>query len=488
MQKGKNQMNPKAQAVKGRKLIGFYALTPYALRLAIAALRSMLYIRPHALRFFRYALCAMLCAVFVFIFSSVVNADVGEFFSKFHPHLNVQEEYNDNIYLTPEDRKSDFITTVYPGIRFSTLPARVTTPGQILQAPADPAGIDLDYRLGLVFYAKEEDNNYVSHQGTLNTWYTYDRRLTLRLRDYFIRSEEPREREYAVGALEEQYLLGTQRARSIYLRNVFEPSVDYRFGADDRISINYRNNIYENQNPLIQDSREDYINPRLTYWLNIRNGISLEYGLTFGDFERTPDFVGHMARGRYTYRFNPRTSIFVDYAFTRQDFDPPSTDYEVNNPGIGVEHALTPTLTGRIQVGYFWQNTKSGTETDGVSYNVGLTERTERTIFDLSFQGGYREDYFTAENLGFTKYHRAIASITHRLYERVTLGVSGTLERAEYLSDREDWIYFVRGNASFQLLRWLSLSLDASHRADDSNVDTVEYRENRVLLRLSATL
>ena len=59
MQKGKNQMNPKAQAVKGRKLIGFCALTPYALRLAIAALRSMLYIRPHALRFIRYALCSV---------------------------------------------------------------------------------------------------------------------------------------------------------------------------------------------------------------------------------------------------------------------------------------------------------------------------------------------------------------------------------------------------------------------------------------------
>jgi hypothetical protein len=340
----------------------------------------------------------------------------------------------------------------------------------------------------LVFFAREEENDYISHEGTLNTWYTYDRRLTLRLRDYFIRSEEPREREYGAGALEQQYLLGTQRERAVYIRNVFEPSVDYRFGPDDRISINYRNNIYQTRSTQSQDSQENFVSPRLVYWFNIRNGIALEYGFTQGDFERDPDFVGHLARGRYTYRFNPRTSVFAEYAFTRRDFDPPSIDYDVNNPSLGFEHAFTPTLTGRIQIGYFWQKPESGTSTDGISYDVGLTESGERTTYTLSFQGGYREDYFTAENLGFTKYHRAIASITHRLEQRVTLGISGTVERAEYVSDRKDWIYSAGGNASFQLLRWLSLSFEASHRGNDSNVDSVEYIENRVFLRLSATL
>ena len=159
---------------------------------------------PYSL-FRNFAICNLQFAICIFVFSSIASADVGDFFSKFHPSLTVQEEYNDNIYLTSTDRKSDFITTIYPGIRFSTLPARVTTPGQILQAPEDPAGLDLDYRLGLVFYARENQNDYVSHAGTLNTWYTHGQRLTLRLRDYFIRSEEPREREYAAGSLAVSY-------------------------------------------------------------------------------------------------------------------------------------------------------------------------------------------------------------------------------------------------------------------------------------------
>lgn len=438
--------------------------------------------------FRNFALCFLQFAICSTLFSSSATADVGDFLSKLRPSLSVQEEYNDNIFLANADKKSDFITTINAGVAFSTLPARVTTPGQILQSPTDPAGIDLNYSLGLVFYARENQNDYVSHAGTLSSWYTFDRRLTLRLRDYFIRSEETREREYAAGALEEQYLLGTRRERSIYIRNVFEPSVDYRFGPEDRIAIEYRNNIYQNQSITYESSQENSISPRLIYWFNIRNGITLEYVYTRGDFERSSDFVGHMARSRYTYRFNSTTSAFIAYTFARREFDRPAIAYEVNNPSLGFEHSFTPTLSGNIQVGYFSRNPGNRPSTTGLSYNVGLRERGERTTYTLSFQGGYQEDYFTAENLGFNTFHRAIASISHTPYQRVTLGVSGTVERAEYGSDRKEWIYSAGGNASFQLLRWLTLSLEASHRGNDSNVDNAEYIENRVLLRLTATL
>jgi len=321
----------------------------------LCPLRSALcvFLRNFALCIFHFALC-------IALFTPVAFADISDFLSKFHPYLTVQEEYTDNFYLTSSNRQEDWITTISPGIRFSSLPARVTTPGQILQPPAEPWGMDLDYRLGLVYHVKIEENDYVSHEGTLNTWYTMGRRITLRLRDYFIRSEEPREREFVPGALPEQFLLGIQRERAIYIRNVLEPSIGYQFGSEDRFDLNYRNNIYQNQSPRFEDSREDYINPRLIYWFNIRNGVLLEYGLTFGDFERSADLVGHMARTRYTYRFNPRTSIFGEYIFLRRDFESPGIDYDVHNPSVGIEHAFTPALSGRAQFGYFWQDPERG--------------------------------------------------------------------------------------------------------------------------------
>lgn len=470
---------------------GYLPLAPCALTTSRPAFYSSLlcpprsalcvFLRNFAFFIFHFALCIVL-------FTPVAFADISDFLSKFHPSLTIQEEYTDNFYLTSSNRQEDWITTISPGIRFSTLPARATTPGQILQAPAEPWGMDLDYRLGLVYHAKIEENDYISHEGTLNAWYTFNRRLTLRLRDYFIRSEEPREREFAPGALPEQFLLAIQRERAIYIRNVLEPSIGYQFGREDRFDLNYRNMIYENESPRFEDSKENHINPRLTYFFNIRNGVLLEYGLTFGNFERSPDMVGHMARARYTYRFNPQTAIFVEYTFLKRDFESPGIDYEVQNPAIGIEHAFTSTLSGRAQLGYFWQNPQRRSSTGGFTYEAGLTQRAERTTYTLLLQGGYTESFFMAENLGFVKYHRVIGTITHRLVERITLGVSGTVERAEYTFDRKDWTWAVRGNGSYQIFRWLVLSIEALTRENDSNVDGADYKENRFFLRLTATI
>jgi hypothetical protein len=426
-------------------------------------------------------------ALLIIEIPSIVHADFEGFLSKFQPSIAVQEEYNSNIDLTPRNGREDYITTVYPGLRFSTSPRSITTGQKAPTTAEENYGIDLDYRPGFVFYAKEHDNNYISHAGTLNTWYTFDRRLTFRVRDYLIRSDELRETDYSATATQGQYLLSTQNKRVVYIRNVAEPSVEYQFGREDRISINYRNNIYKVQSDQFEDSREDYIDPKLTYWFNIRNGISLEYALDLGNFQRSPDMVGHMGVGRYTYRFNPRTSIFGEYTFLRRDFDPPGVDYDVHRPSLGIEHAFSPTLSARIQAGYFWQIPVTGSTKGGLYLDMNLTQRAEKTTYTLSLQGGYTEDYFTAQNLGFTKYYRGIGTITHRLLERMTVGLSGSLERAAFSSDRKDWTWGINGNASYTVLKWLTLSLEASHRENNSNIDNLDYSEYRGIFRVTAS-
>jgi len=345
-----------------------------------------------------YALCAMLLCI-----PSIADAQLEDLFTYVQPYLSVQEEYNSNIDLTPRNERDDFITTVSPGLRISTLPRSPAVGEEKAPSAEQRFGMNLDFRAGFVFYDDEDDNNYTSANGLLNAWYLFGNKLAFRIRDYFIRSDELREEEYSATAIEGQYLLSTQRRRSVYYRNVGEPSIEYQFGKDDRISIYYRNNIYEADSRFYEDSQEDYISPKLTYWFNIRHGITLEYGLTLSDFERSPDFTGHMGTGRYTYRFNPRTSVFGEYIYLVRDFDPPSIDYQIHRGSLGIEHAFSPTLTASVQGGYFWQDPERGSKTDGGFYDVRITQRAERTTYNLLLQGGYTEDYFTAENLGFTR-------------------------------------------------------------------------------------
>ena len=445
----------------------------------------------------------------------IVQADLRDILLKFQPYLGVQEEYTNNVNLAPQNKKSDFITTVYGGIRYSTLPKSETT-AQVRQTPTEGEkyGIDLMAQAGFVYYAKGGADNYLSLAGALNSWYTWDNRLTFRLTDYLLRSDESREPLYP-GALPPQYisgtfidltglyLPGTQRIRSIWIRNIVSPSVEYKFSKEGAVSLTYVNNIYNNQSSLSQDSQENSINGKIAYWFNIRNGVSLEYIYTIGDFTSLPsgltgtqDFTNQTAHGRYTYRFNPKTSIFGDYVFSKADFDPPGIDYYVNSPSLGIHHLFSPTLSGQAQFGYFWQSPARGEGLSGPVLNINLTQSGEKTTYRLFLMGGYQLDYFTAQNLGLTQYYTIGGTVTYRFTQKATAGLSGNVmwEKSKAAPNvalsnayRKDTLWAINGNVSYALLKWLNFSLNLSYTEDHSNIPAGDYTEFRGLIKAEAS-
>jgi hypothetical protein len=423
--------------------------------------------------------------------------------SHFQANIGVQEEYNSNIDLAPNRFKEyDYITTIYPGFKFSTAPRSPATGGVRQTATAEEKyAVDLDFNAGFNFYARNPDNNYTSLSGLLNARYALTQRLNFRVRDYLIRSDDIRETEYFITSVPGQYLSSRLGNRVPWFRNVFEPSMEYGFGRENVVAINFRNNLYEIQSRLADDSMENYINPRINYWLNIRHGVSFEYGLSLGGFKHSPDLVGHMGMGRYTYRFNPRTSIFGEYLQLWRDFASPSIsdlpshsfDYVVYRPSIGIEHAFNPTLKAKAQGGYYSADPEQGSTINGPFFDVLLTQRSQKTTYVLSLQGGYVEDLFTAENLGVIQYYRGVGRITHQLLKRMTVGLFGSYEWLKYPriviegTKQVDQIWAVGGNASYQMLRWLTVSLDVSHHENRSNVPDRDYSEYRGMFRVTAT-
>jgi hypothetical protein len=400
---------------------------------------------------------------------SLVRADINDILLKFNPYIAAQSAYSNNILLTKTNKLNDFITTVYPGLAFSDL--RLGT-----------YGINLDIVAGYTYYAKNHEFSYFSPEANLEAWYSMTSHLTFRVRDYVVRSDAAREQLYTAGASPDQFILSTQRGvHAIYLRNVVEPAMEYRFGRENLFSVLYRNNIYHNQSPLFEDSQENTVNPRLNYWFDIRNGIALEYILTFGHFETSPNLVSNGGRGRYTYRVNPRLSLFGEYFFHREDLENPGIDYDIHNPSLGIEYKFSPTLTGLVQGGYYWQVPAEGTRSRGPSFLLSLIQRAERTTYTVSAQGGYTEDYFTAQNLGFAKYYSAYGTISHRLTQRMSVGATGSVERSQLADGRKDWIWIVRGGPSYSLFQWLSISLEGSFTEDHSNISGLGYKEYRVM-------
>jgi hypothetical protein len=399
----------------------------------------------------------------------------ADILSQIHPYISVSGEYNDNINQTSNNRINDFITTILPGIKFSNMDAK--------------SGIDLDVSAGLVFYDKNPNLNYISGNGSLSAKYMTSEHVNFYLQESYLRSDNPREQEYLTPAADNKYVLSTITKRSVYSRNVVAPTVEYQFGQESRIGVNYRNNIYQTEASVSENSIENYINPFITYWFDKRNGIHLEYAYTNGDFEASPDLNGQKVTARYMNRLNQKATAFVEGAYTNQSFALSSMDYNIYEPSVGLTYIFTSTLTASAQIGYYWMEyLNQDPKFNGLTFKVDLANTDNRTMYVLSIQGGYTEDYFTSQNLGFEKYYRATGSIKHNLEKRFSVGCSGSIERVEYVGqERIDTIWSVGPSASYQLLKWLSLSLEISHNANQSNVPANEYIENKGILRLTAS-
>ena len=403
----------------------------------------------------------------------------ADILNQIHPNISISGEYNDNINLTPnnnkDDKKNDFITTVVPGIKFSNMSAK--------------SGIDLDTSVGFVFYDKNSNLNYITGSGSLNAKYMTSEHINFYLKESYIRSENPREQEYFTQAESNKYVLSKSTQRSVYWRNVFAPTVEYQFGAESRIGVNYRHNIYQTESSISQNSLEKYINPFITYWFDKRNGVYLDYAYTQGDFEASPDLSGHKITARYMNRLDRKATAFLEGAYTNRSFAERLMDYNIYEPALGLTYAFTPSLTASCQIGYYlMEQLNADLRFSGLTFKADLANRDVKTIYVLSIQSGYTEDYFTAQNYGFQKYYRATGSLKHYLEKRFSIGCLASIDRVDFVdTDRIDTTWGIGTSASYQPLKWLTLSLEISHNANESNISANEYVENKGILKLTAS-
>jgi hypothetical protein len=139
-------------------------------------------------------------------------------------------------------------------------------------------------------------------------------------------------------------------------------------------------------------------------------------------------------------------------------------------------------------VGYFWQNPEQSEGKDGFKGLFSLTERQRATTYTLLFEGGYRQDLFSAENLGFCQYYRGSAIVNHSLTERFSVGLIGIVEKADYAQNpREDLLYTADATAGYQIFRWLSIGARVGYSENDSNDPASSYDEWHAILTLTAS-
>lgn len=426
------------------------------------------------------ALIQMVLVAFLVSLAEVSMSLAQEVISErfvFQPSITLEEKYTTNVNYSATDKTEDFITRIIPGITLTKNDAAF--------------GVNLGAHAIYNWYAKDSEKSYTGFDGNIALRYNPHQNLTFQLRDKAIQSEDPRYLDLSNTTATPQYLGFVQRGRSIYVMNHLEPSVNWQFTRDGNIGFAYINDIYRNDNTTINESTINTYRPNFNYWFNQHNGILFDYSYTQIDNSIDSDMTGHVYHGRYTYRFDPRSSIFADYSFIKRDYDFPATSYKIHSPSIGVEYAFSPTLTGLLQAGYYYADPSQGNSDSGFNGTLKLTQTDRVTTYGIILETGYREILGAGqqENQNFARFYRATVTVNHMLSERFNIGLTASVTEMDYIyADRDDRIYAAELNASYKILKWLSLFARTGYWWDDSTIyNTGRYDEFHAIVGLTAT-
>ena len=394
------------------------------------------------------------------------------------PRFYVEEQYDDNIFLTEINEQDDFITTISPGVN--------------LQYETPTEEINLDYEFRRSFYSDFSELDFSGHRGRAEARKDFSPRFSTGISELFIRSEDPIELT-GIPIFERPSIRTGRRNR--YIRNIVEPDGTFRFGENRSIRLGYRNNILRNKREDTADQDENAINALFTFRFNIHNGLEVFYEHINQDYDPTippeppRDFDGNETRGKYTYYFNPRTSAFVEYRYYQRDFDRETAsfiDYKVHDQRVGFSRDLSENVSLSADAGYAIREAEGRKDEKTFSGRGDLSARYKRLTLSLLGEAGFDEDFLSTEILGIYEFWRTGFNGRYRLLERFWAEGFLYVERDRFVDVvRRDRITNVRGRLNYQVLRWLVLSFDYQYNERDSNIPFESFTDNRYFGRIT---
>ncbi len=420
--------------------------------------------------------------VFLFVLALFVLTSSSSF-SQTHKelkaYLDIREQYDNNIFLSPNDEQSDYLTMVEPTLVFSLL--------------SQHRKLDFKYSPTFVSYAKEDETGW-RHEGSLNFRQDLSEHLRFDLFDSYLKSDDP------IEIYESD--IGSRNSRNEYQRNIGRARVHYLFGPENALVLGYNDQRLRNDDKSQNDRTIVRPFATVTYQLSVRHQLDFKYNYTNAHFWRDDhqkaydDYYGHAPGITYVYRFTPHTKGSLGYTYTTRNFEGAEEDYKIHSSLVGFNHAFSPTDSISAKVGFFTQEREDSSDQTGISYNLAYAKTIERGNIIINGSGGWDERTLTAKSRGFSKYWAINSKIEYQILKMLKGYVNGFYREDSGeanipgdFPDRGvtdvDW-EIVRASCglTWDFHRSLSLVLDYTYtnRTDDIEVDS--YRDQRVSLAL----
>jgi hypothetical protein len=241
------------------------------------------------------------------------------------PSLSVGGRYDSNIFQDPSGEVDDFITLVSPGISVDYLSTE----------PTPETKLEFDYRADFEFFADRSDQDQIAHFGFVQFSSQLTRTLTLRVLDRLIVTEDPLEREEV---RDQNTGLGpaSQQTRERTLVNRGDIALDVLLGQRFGLGLLFNSYIADVSDPDDVDEFRYSLGADLGYFTDVRRGSRV----TLGYLVTLHNFTGNGG-------VDPDETPAEREARRRRE-----ADFVVHNAIAGFRHLFTPTLSGRVALGY----------------------------------------------------------------------------------------------------------------------------------------
>ena len=270
----------------------------------------------------------------------LVSPSLAEF--KLTPSIGVREEYNDNIFLAPTNKKDDFITSISPSINLSYT--------------ASIVALSLDVGPNFRFYAKNPDQDQTNVLDTQTakldtTLSPYKDIFFIKVFDQYQRVPVDVTKQVAPG----NYLVNLTDSNSLLI----SPYVEYPLSGSTKVKVGYK---YANTWFKSGDSSEDqdgFAGISADLASNISAAINYDY-------------LVHRLWGGQTF--------------------PLSDNYDQQTVSLPVVYKAGEKLSFNGSIGETWFKYKNGSSANNPSiiWNAGATYQLSSFI---SLSGGYSESY-----------------------------------------------------------------------------------------------
>jgi hypothetical protein len=385
--------------------------------------------------------------------------------------LTLEEEFSDNVDQRADDRKSEFRTSIAPGVA----------------AHLEVSRFSLDLNYALRFFVRDgrlkDATLDDAADSTLSSRWKLDVTPTLQLSmaEAFTKTTDFLELDDP----------GTRRTGTASLiRNRASAELAY-VPPPHRAALSYTNLLVRSDAPDADRNDTHIVGTDIGLAGPLLN-LGGSYTLTRGEFDIASPYWEHGVLGRIARTLTPTTTATLSFRFNQHDAER-GQDFMIGGGRLGGALALSPDASLAVDGGAEVFAPRDSTATVSATASLAWTQRFALFSVTGRYEEGFRERFLEVDVTGVARTRSGTFRVTSTAFRDLTatLGATWTENRFEQTTvaggpaGTRDRTWNLEAGIRYLILRSLVFTLGYVAVLRTSTVPSAEFLENRVRLGLA---